>query len=792
MQNKAARLFNEGLAHHRANRLQEARRCYEQGLALNPAEADAHFLLGQLLFTIGEIDQAERTLYKALQIRPKEARYHHELGVGLFNAGQFEKACPPFKQAVLLEPDNPAYRHALALTQEQQNNYEEAILQWHMLRKHDGFGLPAAEHLAHLYLVCQQHEKALAAITDLLALEPDNASSYSLRANLYEKQGRYEEALADRRKAVTLLPEDALLRGQLALALMSAGQENEALKEFDASVRLTPENGQLHFNRGLAYDRTGHRETACQALGMAVQYTQDSHALVPVLISLANLYTDMGRYDEAHTLYQQAITLLPDNATAHFNLGMLHLEKSQRREAVASFEAAFKHDPRNGLMATHLAFQKMHLCQWEDLENLSERVTEAIVHNTADIPPFVVLSLPQTTPQLQYECAKNHSLRFPTPIPTPAKTTISHNTPHPRIRIAYLSSDFKNHATAYLMIEMLEAHDREKFEIFALSYGINDQSAMRTRIEKSVEHFIELCDFSEKEAVPVIAKLELDIMVDLKGYTQENCSRWLRYRLAPIQVSWLGYPGTLGAPWVDYLIADKVVAPHEHQWMYSEKLLHLPGSYQPVARNRECAARPTRKDELLPENALVLCSFNQTYKITSEVFSCWLRILQKVPHAVLWLWASNPWAEETLHQLAQAKGITPQRIIFAHGKSQAEHLARIPLADLAIDTFPCNGHTTTSDALWAGVPVITQQGEPFASRVAASLLAATGLTELITGSLSDYENCILRFCQDEPWRNMLREQTGTLRSESDFFDAPRFAKKLETLFAELYENRFTI
>jgi predicted O-linked N-acetylglucosamine transferase (SPINDLY family) len=332
---------------------------------------------------------------------------------------------------------------------------------------------------------------------------------------------------------------------------------------------------------------------------------------------------------------------------------------------------------------------------------------------------------------------------------------------------------------------MLAAHDRSRFEIFALSYSVDDASPMRARVVAAVEHFVELAGLPASEAVLRVAALELDVLIDLKGYTEGNHSEWLQYRLAPVQINWLGYPGTLGAPWVDILIADEVVAPLEHQWMFSERLSYLP-CYQPNCRARACGSPPTRADEGLPEDAIVLCSFNQTYKITPEMFDLWLDALCAAPEAVLWLWASNPWAEDALRAVAARAGVSPARLIFAEGRPQAEHLARLPLADLALDTFPCNGHTTTSDALWAGVPVVTRQGEVFAARVAASLLTAAGLEEMIATTPETYRERLVAFCHDAGFRARLRKKTEALRESSGLFDGVAFVRKFEALLTEIH------
>jgi predicted O-linked N-acetylglucosamine transferase (SPINDLY family) len=604
--------------------------------------------------------------------------------------------------------------------------------------------------------------------------------------------GRLADAAREFARAVRSLAGDVTLWRGLAMSAAQTGDLSVALDaatkwldlqptDADAASLKTTLGAQLHYEQGVALAAEGRNDEACAAYAEALRYDP---AALPILTNLANLYGAMGRSDEAGALYAKALSLDADYAPAHFNLGMLYLEAGRRLEAARSFEAAARCDSENGLIAAHLLFQKMHLCQWSGLDHLAQRVITAIENDTADVPPFIVLSMPGTTAQLQRKCAENHSRRLRKSGLVPMAVCRDR---HERLRVGYLSSDFKNHATAFLMIDLLEAHDRSRFEIFALSYGVDDCSAMRARLIAGVEHFVELAGLLATKATERIAALDLDVLIDLKGYTEGNHSEWLQHRLAPVQINWLGFPGTLGAPWVDYLIADEVVAPSANQWMFSERLLHLPVSYQPNCRVRQAASMPTptRGEEGLPDGAIVLCSFNQTYKITPELFAVWLDVLRDVPTTVLWLWASNPWAETELRQAAEAAGVAAARLVFAEGRPQEVHLARLPLADLALDTFPCNGHTTTSDALWAGVPVVTLQGEAFAARVASSLLTATGLEQLIATNPDAYRRVVVDFCHDGEMRERLQSAARRLREESEFFDGAAFARKLEATLLEV-------
>lgn len=658
-----------------------------------------------------------------------------------------------------------------------------------------------------------------------LKLVPGHPDALFLLGQTLFDSGEREIGERKMRAAIDARPQAANYRAGLAISLFNAGQPAEAAKEFAAAVRhlhgdpslwrglalsaaqsgdtptaydaatrwaaLQPSDeeasgltrklaAQSHHDRAKALAEDGRYEEACTAYAEALR--QDPGGL-PILVNLANLYVTLKRHDEAQVLFARAIALDPNSAAAHFNLGMLHLDVGRRLDAARSLADAARCDPQDGLIAAHLLFQKMHLCAWEGLEPLSRHVMAAVEKNTADIPPFIVLSMPGTTPALQRKCAENHSLRLRRA--DDAALPLESRRPG-RLRVGYLSSDFKNHATAFLMIDMLEAHDRSRFETFGLSYGIDDASTMRRRVESSFEHFVELAGLPARDAVQRIRAQELDILIDLKGYTEGNRSDWLQYRLAPVQINWLGYPGTLGAPWVDYLIADEVVAPSGNQWMFSERLLHLPGCYQPNCRAREVlSVPPTRAQEGLPDDAIVLCSFNQTYKITPELFDVWMAVLRDVPRAVLWLWASNPWAEKALRREAEARGVAAERLIFAEGRPQAMHLARLPLADLALDTFPCNGHTTTSDALWAGVPVVTLRGEAFAARVAASLLVTAGFRELVAETHEQYAEIVLDFCRDTGRRFALQRRMRELRENSEVFDGTAFARKIEALLEEV-------
>jgi predicted O-linked N-acetylglucosamine transferase (SPINDLY family) len=389
-------------------------------------------------------------------------------------------------------------------------------------------------------------------------------------------------------------------------------------------------------------------------------------------------------------------------------------------------------------------------------------------------------------PLLQLQCAQNF-ISDKTPVLPPLWTGKIWR--HDRMRIAYLSADFRQHATAYLIAELFELHDRSRFEISGVSFGMDDKSDTRNRLIASFDRFLDVREKTDEEIARLLHDLQIDIAVDLKGYTQDSRLGILAHRPAPIQVSYLGYPGTGGADFLDYIIADKTVAPFEHQPFFTEKIVHLPDTYQVNDTKRKIAQlAPTRQEVGLPENGFVFCCFNNNWKITADTFSIWMRLLHRIEGSVLWLLADNRSAVRNLREQAQDRGIAQGRLVFAGHLPLDQHLARYRLADLFLDTLPYNAHTTSSDALWVGTPVITRLGESFAGRVAASLLNAIGLPDLVTHSADDYEALALRLAKDPALLAAYRNRLATNRMTHPLFDTDRFRRHIEAAYSQMWQT----
>jgi predicted O-linked N-acetylglucosamine transferase (SPINDLY family) len=523
---------------------------------------------------------------------------------------------------------------------------------------------------------------------------------------------------------------------------------------------------------------------------------------------------------EALARIDEAMRSAGESADALALRSLALLNTQRPHDAVASADRALALDPRHGialanraaalsrlkryeeaaeatarLVAANSEFPyargslfgaRMYCSDWTDYTEQVERLRTAVNDGRRACRPFVFLQVADDAAE-QRRCAERFVADLCPPAAEPLGASARYG--HDRIRVAYLSTDLHNHATAYLMAELLERHDRQRFEITAFSYGPAIEDAMRTRLRAAVEHFLDVRELSDHAVAALLRERETDIVIDLKGYTQSSRPRILAARPAPVQVGFLGYPGTSGAPYVDYLVADREVVPPEQAHHYSERIVYLPDCYQPNDSRRPIAlATPSRAELGLPEDAFVFCCFNNSYKITPPVFACWMTLLRETPNAVLWLLPANAAAARNLAESARRHGIDPRRLRFAEPLPLAEHLARQRRADLFVDTLPYNAHTTASDALWAGLPVLTCRGESFAARVAASLLRAVGLPELVTDSLDAYTERALRLARAPDELAALRARLEGNRLMSPLFDAARYTRHFEAALQAMHSR----
>ncbi len=509
--------------------------------------------------------------------------------------------------------------------------------------------------------------------------------------------------------------------------------------------------------------------------------------------NLGNAQRELGQPQAALDSFKKSVQFNPNDADTHNNLGNIQRELGKLDKAIASYETALKLNPNLHHALAHLVHQKQHVCDWAGVgsDSLESQIAEVrrLVREepSAQISPFAFLAMPSTTAQEQKLCTTNWANNMfanitsknsmPASRMDTASQSISISNKKNKLNIGYLSADFRLHPLAFLITELIEKHDRNQFKIFAYSYGAVDKTPTRQRLVQAFDQFHDIRHLNDDEAADKIRFDNIDILVDLTGFTQTSHTGIVAQKPAPISINWLGYAGTMGEiggslnqkSLFDYILVDQIIAPNADD--FSEQLLHLP-CYQPNDSKRPIGKSTTRMDNNLPENVFVFCCFNQTFKMSAEIFGCWMRILSQAPNSVLWLLDCNPWAKANIQAAAENAGIAANRIIFAPRVPVAEHLSRHVHADLFLDTMPYNAHTTASDALWMNVPVLTMLGETMASRVAASLLTRAGLPQFICSNLQEYQQKALSFIQNPSLLNINTKQ-------SPLFDAAQFARDIE-------------
>jgi len=625
-------------------------------------------------------------------------------------------------------------------------------------------------------------QEATTQYSAILRQDPHNVDALHMLGVAHFQTGQHEKALQLIGQALTIR-QDPLVLSNLGLVLNALQRHDEALHRCDQALALKPDYAQAFINRGVAL--AGLRRFA-----MALESCDRALALHPDYAEAAYnrgiVLAELGRFGEAMDSYDRALALKPDYAEAHYNRrGVLRGQK-RYDEALASGERALRLNASLPDLVGCCLSDKMHCCNWDDLGSAYTNVIAAIDRGERAADPFSILPIP-STPAQQQRCARTY-FRGRFPVSTDPLWR-GERYLHDRIRIGYFSADFHDHATAHLMAELFERHDRSRFEVIAFSFGPAATDAWRARLEKGFDRFLDVWQNSDCEIAALARELEIDIAVDLKGYTRRARTGVFALRPAPVQVSYLGYPGTMGAPVIDYLIADPTLIPPEHQQYYDEKIAYLPHSYQANDSTKQISESTLgRADHGLPEDAFVFCCFNNNNKITPDVFDVWMRLLHEVKKSVFWLFAGNATAIRNLWVEAERRGIARDRLVFAPRMALADHLARHRAADLFLDTFHFNAHTTASDALWAGLPVLTCLGQAFAGRVAASLLTAIDIPELIARSHDEYESLALNLATHPEHLAAIRQKLAENRSARPLFDTPRFTRHIEQAYLKMYER----
>lgn len=784
--------YNLGRLLAREGRLEAAIERYERALTLQPRFVLALNNLGNALRRLGRLEEAIGGFRRALRIDPDFAQGHNNLGGALHDAGRLDDAIACYRHSIVLNWNNHLAHRNLGLALRQRGDLEGAAAAYGHALALAPDDVETLDQQGVLLFHMGQAAAALAAHERALALHPQHAPAHNNRGNALDRLGRLDEAEAAYRQALALRPDHAEAHCNLGRVLLQRGRPDAALGHCEQAVRHGPKLAAAHAGQGEVLRLLGELqagEAACRrALALKPDWAEGQ-------IALANALADQGRAAEAASGYRRAIALEPKRVTAHGNLAKVLLLLGELEDAIAAARRAIELDPDYAPALSTLYHLLQQVCAWDELPALGGRLDALIDQAVAtgrrvDEQPFAHLAR-SADPARNLLVARSWSQDLER---WAAATGERLSRPAPSggapIRIGYLAADFQDHPIAHHMQGVLRRHDRSQFEVVAYSYGADDRSAARARIVQATDRFVDLRPLSIREAAGRIAQDRIDLLVDLTGYMRGHRLGIAALRPAPLQATLFGFPGSTGAEFFDYALVDRVVVPPEHARFYTERLVWLPTCYQP---NDYPDVRPAALGERaahgLPERGTVFASFNQAFKIDPILFGCWMEILHAVPGSVLWLHPCPPLAVTNLRAAAAGRGIAPERLIFAGRVPLASHLSRLALVDVALDTRTYGGGSTTSNALWAGVPVIALEGTHFASRMGASLLQALGMPQLIVADLTSYRDLAIGLAREPQRRASLRAELARRRGTSPLFDAGRFTRELEAAYRQMLRLR---
>lgn len=686
-------------------------------------DIDKKIALAIELHQKNQLAEAEVAYVDVLRIDPTHHQALFFLGLLYEAAGHIGRAIELLQETVLIYPHSVEAQYNLGLLLFKSKKYQEAIIP----------------------------------TENALTLQPSYCAAINVRGLIAYEMKQYEEALSYFNKALNIEPNNMSALNGAGLVLNELGRYSEALDIFEKALILYPANNMLLYNKSLSLFKLNKYNESIHNLDQILNSIEPNY--IKALNSKANTLVRLGRKKEVIDHYKKVIALDADHYTAR----------------------------------SELVYNLLCVCEWDDLEKHINAMVNAIPHFTIDekdeMIPLIGHLLPNFSLANQYDLSRRYAMQLNEKMkPLKEKLEIVfNNDAKSSLNIGYISNDFRTHPLSQLIPEVFELHDRKRFTVYAYSSGPDDKSTMRQRIEKSVDHFVDISSMDEETIVKRVRNDAIDILVDLTGYAWATPSRLLPLRLAPIQVSYLGYLGTMAADFIDAIIADEFVIPPQYQQYYSEKIYYLP-CFQPNDRQCEIAPKPSRTDCGLPEDALIFCCFNATYKITPSIFEIWCKLLRQVPNSILWLLSSNEWAVNNLKKYAAAHGIDADRLVFADIIPLDQHLGRLQCADLFLDTHPYNAGTTASNALWVGLPLITCVGDTFPSRMAGSLLRAIQIPELITYSLEDYYELALTLATDKEKREKITNKIKYNKKTEILFNTPFLVRHLEDLYYQMRED----
>ena len=778
-QNQIISLIQKGFSFHQQGRFKEAQVFYEKVLKIQADQFDALQLLGMLLAQTGQFSKAVNTLTKALRINPNNADCYSNIGNALKELKRFDEAILNFDQAVRINPNFALAFFNRGVTLQEIKRFEEALESYdRAIHIHSSYS-EAYSNRGVIFQELKRFDEALESYDRAIRLNSDNAFLHYNRGKSLQELKRFDEALESFDKAINIKPDYAEAYSNRGNVLQELWLFDEALESYNKAIRIKSDFAEAYLNLGTALQVLRRFDEALKCFEKSINIKPD---YAEAYSNHGNILQELGLLDGALESFDKAIDIKSDYAEAYSNRGNVLQELRLLDEALGSYNKAISIKPDFPYLLGNLQHLKMNICDWTNFNTYTELISEKVTYGKVSCDPLSLLALIDK-PSHHKLCSEIHT-----------KNLYPHNSilgdipkrmRKSKIRIGYFSADFRNHAVSFLTAELFETHNKDKFELIAFSSGSETNDEMRKRITASFDQFINVQSMSDKEVAQLSRELGIDIAIDLGGFTKENRTGIFAYRSAPIQLSYIGFLGTMGAGYFDYLIADEIIVPIGSEKYYSEKIIRLP-SYQVNDRKRTISTMAhTKKDLGLPEIGFVFCCFNNNFKILPITFDGWMRILKSVDGSVLFLYAENPLVEQNLKKEAIARGVESHRIIFAGRIAREEYLARYQSCGLFLDTTPYNAGTTASDALWAGLPVLTMRGESFASRVASSILNAIHLPELITSSQLEYEALAIELATNPQKMLSIKDKLSKNRLTTPLFDSSNFTRHLEDAYMQI-------
>lgn len=755
---------------------------FDQVLKINPNHPSSLNNRGTALLDLKHYDEALESYDRALNIQPDDAQALFNRGTALLNLNRHEEAVESYDRVLKIKPDYIAALNNRGYALYELKHHEKALESYDCALKIKPDYVDALNNRGIALLNLKRYREALESYDCALNIQPDYADAWNNRGTALLDLKRHEEALESFARALKIKPDYVEALNNRGTALLGLKRHEEALKSYTRAIKIKPNYAEALNNLGYTLYELKRIEEALEnydrALKIKPEYTE---ALNNRGIALHNL----NRHKEALESYDHALKAKPDYADALNNRGIVLIKLNRHEEALQCYDRALKIEPDYEFLYGNWLLTKMMICDWRDIEDQFIQLVEKVKRNEKATPPFAFLATSNSLALQRKAAGTWVQAKYPISNVLPK---ISKHTHHDKIRIGYFSADFRIHPVSFLTAELFEKHDRSKFELTAFSFGPDTKDEMRERVAAAFDRFIDVRCQSDIDVAMLARNLEIDIAVDLGGFTQACRTGIFAMRAAPLQLSYLGYLGTMGAEYIDYLVADTTIIPEPDQRHFAEKIVYLP-SYQANDTKRHIADKTFTRAELgLPQTGFVFCCFNNSYKITPNIFDGWMRILKQVEGSVLWIIEDNAKAASNLRKEAVFRGVNAERLIFFNRKPLPEYLASYRTADLFLDTLPYNAGTTASDALWAGLPVLTCLGKTFAGRVAASLLNAIHLPELIASTPEAYETLAIELATNPDKLRKIKQKLVHNRLTTTLFDIQLFTKHIEAAYREIYER----